>query len=184
MTTTEQLQLAPISVSIDNIEDWEAIAKQIASAAGLPTVVTPDVVAGMIGSAVTLLFEADAAKDMDLLRGTFTDLVIAQCQRNAGDLLGGKPISAAAHLVGAHMVDGHPVLRARVSVEVQNADGSRRVNNQFWDLQLGAQVTVGQANCPTCGAPIVKGELICGHCRTDVRSVVGVPLVVSRLELY
>src|ERR1039458_6254791 len=103
MTTAEQLQLSPISASIDNVEDWKEISQQIASMAGLPTVVTPELVSGMIGSAVTLLFEADGAKDMDLLRGTFTDLVIAQCQRNAGGLQDGKPISAVAHLVGAHM---------------------------------------------------------------------------------
>jgi hypothetical protein len=184
MTTTEQLQLSPVSASIDNVEDWKEIAQQIASAAGLPTVVTPELVAGMIGSAVTLLFEGDAAKDMSILRGTFTDMVIAQCQRNAGGLLGGQPLAAVVHLVGAHMVDGHPVLRAHVAVQVQSSDGTRGVDNQFWDLQLGAQVTVGQATCPNCGAPIAKGELICGHCQADVRSVVEVPLVVSRLELY
>jgi NMD protein affecting ribosome stability and mRNA decay len=43
---------------------------------------------------------------------------------------------------------------------------------------------VGQQTCPNCGAPIGNGELVCGYCRTDVRSLVEVPLVVSRLELY
>jgi hypothetical protein len=184
MTSTGQLQVSPIPASIDNVEDWKEIARQIASESGLPTVVTPELVAGMIGSAVPLLFEADAAKDMNLLRGTFTDPVIAQCQRNAGCLLGEQPISAVAHLVGVHKVDGHPALRAHLSMQVQDADGNPSVNSQFWDLQLGAQVTVGQSQCPNCGAPIAKGELICGHCRTDVRSVVEAPLVVSRLELY
>ena len=41
-----------------------------------------------------------------------------------------------------------------------------------------------QGRCPNCGAPIARGELVCEHCRADVRSVVTVPLVVSRLELY
>jgi uncharacterized Zn finger protein (UPF0148 family) len=82
------------------------------------------------------------------------------------------------------MVDGHPVLRAHVSIQVQDADSSQSVNSQIWDLQLGAQVTVGQSICPSCGAPLAKGELICGHCGTDVRSATKVPLAVSRLELY
>jgi hypothetical protein len=184
MTTAEQLQISPIPASIDNVGDWEGIAHQIASESGLPTDVTPDLIVGMIGSAVALLFQADAAKDMNLLRGTFADPVIAQCQRNAGCLLGEEPISAVVDLVGAHMMDGHPVLRARIPVRVRGADGSESVNSQFWDLQLGAQVTVGQTTCPNCGAPIATGELICGHCRADVRSVVNTPLVVSRLELY
>jgi hypothetical protein len=184
MTSTQQLQVSPIPASIDNVGEWEVIARQIASESGLPTTVTPELLVGMIGSAVPLLFEADAAKDMNLLRGTFTDPVIAQCQRNAGSFADEQPISAVVDLVGAHMADGHPVLRARLSIQVQDADGSRSATNQFWDLQLGAQVTVGQSQCPNCGAPIATGELICGHCRADVRSVVEAPLVVSRLELY
>jgi hypothetical protein len=184
MTSAGQLQVSPIPTSIDNVEDWEEIARQIASESGLPTVLTPESVLGTIGSAVSLLFEADAAKDMNLLRGTFTDPMIAQCQRNAGCLLSMRPTSAVVHLVGAHMAGGHPALRAHLSIQVQGVDGNQCVNSQFWDLQLGAQVTVGQSQCPNCGAPIATGELICEHCRTDVRSVVESPLVVSRLELY
>jgi hypothetical protein len=184
MTSTQQLQLAPIPVGIDNVEEWEAIATQIASETGEPTVVTPELIVGMIGSAVPLLFAADASKDGQLLRGTFTDLVIAQCQRNAGCLLGQRPVSAVVDLIGAPRVASHTALRAHVAVKVEDADGGRSVNRQVWDLQLGAQVTVGQTTCPSCGAPLAKGELICGHCGTDVRSAIQVPLAVSRLELY
>jgi hypothetical protein len=184
MTPTEQLQLIPIPASIDNLANWGEIAKQIASESGLPTEVTPELITGMLASAVPLLFEADAAKDMGPLRGTFTDLVIAQCQRNAGALMGEQPVSVVIDLVGAHIADGHPVLRARLLIQVQGGGGGQSVNRQFWDLQLGAQVTVGQSQCPNCGAPIGRGELICGHCGTDVRSVAKVPLVVSRLEIY
>jgi hypothetical protein len=184
MTTAEQLKVAPIPATIANPGEWEAIATQIASESGLPTQVTPELLVGMISSAVPLLFEADAAKDMDLLRGTFSDPVIAQCERNAGCLLGEHPTSVVIDLVGAHMVEGHATLRARLPIQVNGSDGSPSVNSQFWDLQLGAQVTVGQPLCPNCGAPIAQGALICEHCRADVRSVVTVPLVVSRLELY
>jgi hypothetical protein len=183
MSTTGQLQASPVPATIDNAGRWDEIAQQIASLSGLPTVVTPEMLVGMIGGGVALLYEADAAKNMSLLRGTFADLVIAQCQRNAGCLAGAQPTSATVNLVGAHMADGHPVVRVHLSIQVQTADG-HIVNGQFWDLQLGAQVTVGQSQCPNCGAPIGTGELICAHCRTDVRSVVEVPLVVSRLELY
>ncbi len=184
MTTTGQLQASPIPATIDNAGEWDAFAQQVASLSGLPTQVTPEMLAGMIGSGVALLFEADARKDMNLLRGTFADLVIAQCQRNAGCLLGAQPASAAVKLVGVHLTDGHPVLRVHVAIQVQGGGDGAAVNSQFWDVQLGAQVTVGQAQCPNCGAPIGTGELICEHCHTDVSSVVQVPLVVSRLELY
>ena len=184
MNATEQLQLAPIPVTIDNVKEWEGIAQQIASETGEPTVVTPELIVGMIASAVPLLFAADASKDVNLLRGTFTDPVIAQCQRNVGCLVADRPVSAVVDLVGAPRINGHTALRAHVAVQVRNADVSRTVNSQVWDLQLEAQVTVGQSTCPSCGAPLGKGELICGHCGTDVRSVTKVPLVVSRLELY
>jgi ribosomal protein S27AE len=184
MSTTERLEGSPIPSSIENAGDWEAIARQIASQAGLPPVVTPDVLAGMIASAIPLLFEADAANNMNLLRGTFADQVIAQCQRNAGCLMGARPTSAVVHLVGPHLEDGHPVLRAHISVQVEDPNGSQSVSSQFWDVQLEAQVTVEQASCPNCGAPLGKGELICGHCGTDVRTVSEVPLLVSRVELY
>ena len=58
------------------------------------------------------------------------------------------------------------------------------MNGQVWDLQLGTQVTIGQPQCPNCGAPLARGELICGHCHADVRSIVEAPIAVSRLELY
>jgi hypothetical protein len=182
--TAKQLPVTPIPASIENAEDWGQITQQILSGSGLPTVVTPALLVGTLGSAVPLLFAADAAKDMDLLRGTFADPVIAQCQRNLGCLEGQHPTAVVMHLVGAHMLEGHPVLRARLAIQVQGADPQRAVNSQFWDLQLGAQVTVGQLQCPNCGAPIAQGELICTHCRADVRSIVEVPIVVSRLELY
>ena len=54
----------------------------------------------------------------------------------------------------------------------------------FWDLQVGGRATVAPSVCPNCGAPIARGELICTHCQTDVRSVVDTALLVSRVELY
>lgn len=184
MTTTSQLQISSIPASIENAGEWQEIAAQVASESGLPTEVTPEMLTGMIGSAVPLLFEADATRDAALLRGTFTEPVIAQCQRTAGRLEGQRPVSVAVRLVGAHMAEGHPVLRAHLAIQAQQADGTEAISNQFWDVQLGAGVTVGQTSCPNCGAPIAEGELICSHCQADVRAVVQVPLVVSRLELY
>jgi hypothetical protein len=180
MTTAEALKISPIAASIANPGEWEAITKQVAAESGLPTPVTPEILTGMIACAVPLLFDADAARDTNLLRGTFADSVIAQCQRNVGCLLGEQPESVLINLIGAHMVEAHATLRVRLAIHV---DGER-VNTQFWDLQLGGEVTVGQATCPNCGAPIAQGALICEHCRADVRSVVKAPLVVSRLEMY
>jgi hypothetical protein len=184
MTTGQQLQTAPIATSIENVDAWSEIAAQFASGMGVPPAVTPEILLGMIAGAVPLLFEADAAKDMNPLRGTFADTVIAQCQRNAGCLEGQRPSSAVIHLVGAHMVDGHCLLRAHLIIQVQAADGRETTARQFWDLRLGAQVTVGQPSCPNCGAPAATGALICEHCQADLRSVVEVPLAVSRIELY
>ena len=132
MTTTGQLQISPIPVVIDNVADWAGIAREIASESGVPTVVTPELFVGMSGSAVALLFEADAANDMNLLRGTFADPVIAQCQRNCGCLQGEKPTSATVKLIGAHAVDGHPTMRARFAIQVHWAADDRTVNTQFW----------------------------------------------------
>ncbi len=181
-----QLHAAPVPASIENAAEWQTIAARIASGTGLPTEVTPAMLAGMVGSAVALLFAADAAKDAALLRGTFADPVIAQCARTAGCLGGQQPTSVSLALVGVHLAEGHPVLRAHLAIALaQLGDGGGgAVTRQFWDIQLGGQVTVGESSCPNCGAPIAAGGLICSHCQADVRTVVGVPLVVCRLELY
>jgi hypothetical protein len=184
MSATEQRQIAPVPASIDNPGDWEVLANQITINTATPTVVTPEMIVGMIGSAVPLLFAADAARNPNLLRGTFSDPVVAQCQRNTGELMNAQPATVVVHLVGSRVVDGHPVVRAHLSIQAQDRDGNASAHHQFWDLQFGGQVTTGQLNCPNCGAPIGEGELICGHCHTDVRRVVDVPIVVSRLELY
>jgi hypothetical protein len=184
VTAVEQLQVAPVPASIANPEGWREIAEQIASESGLPTQVTPELMTGMIASAVPLLFEADAAGDMSVLRGTFTDAVIAQRRHTAGCFAGERPSAATIELIGAHMAAGHPTIRAHVSIQTRTGDGTQTVNNQFWDLQLDAQVTVGRPSCPNCGAPVAAGHLICEHCQADLRSVVKVPLAVSRLELY
>jgi hypothetical protein len=184
MSATGQLQVTPVEATLDNAADWPQFAQQLESLAGEPPVLTPELLGGMLGSAVPLLFEADATANAELLRGTFSDAVIAQCMRNPGNLMGERPLSVTGHLVGAREQESHPLLRVHLSIAVKNADGGEGVNNQFWDLQLGAQVTVGDATCPNCGGPIPQGQLICSHCGTDVRSVVQVPLVVSHLELY
>ncbi len=184
MSAAAQLHASPIPASIDNAGEWSAIAAQIAADTGLPTEVTPALLTGMIGSAVPLLFAADAAKDAALLRGTFADSVIAQCARTAGSLEGQQPTSVSIALVGAHLAEGCPVLRAHLAIDARRSDGGECVARQFWDVELGGEVTVGEPACPNCGAPIATGQLICSHCQADVRAVVRMPLVVCRLELY
>jgi hypothetical protein len=184
MSATDQVAVQPVPARIENVQEWQAISQQIASESGLPTQVTPDLVSSMVGGAVGLLYRADSTKDASILRGTFADGVIAQCQRFAGSMMSGRPLSVAIELVGARMSEGHPVLRTHLTVEVEGGDGSDIVTRQFWDLQLGAQVTVGQSQCPNCGAPLATGELVCSHCQTDVRNVVEAPIVVAKIELY
>lgn len=184
MSAAGEVQVSPIEASIENAGEWPQFSQQIEAQTGAPPVITPELIAGMLGSAVPLLFEADATHNAGLLRGTFADAVIAQCERNAGNLMGERPSAVTANLVGARAVEGHAVLRVHLAVAVRCPDGSEGANSQFWDLQLGGQVTVGQASCPNCGGPIAAGQLVCSHCGTDVRGVVQVPLVVSHLELY
>lgn len=184
MAATTRPRLEPVATSIENAGDWQAIAEQVEAKAGMPTTVTPELLTGAIASAVALLFEADASGECGLLRGTFADAVIAQRAQNAGGLEGERPLGVAVRLVGVHMQEGHAMLRVHLAIDVANAAGSERARSQFWDLQLGAQVTVGGATCPNCGAPVAPGHLICSHCQTDVRGTVDAPLVVSRLELY
>ncbi len=184
MSTVGPQQLSAIPSSIDNEADWGEISQQIAAESGAPCTITPETIAAVLAGAVPVLFAADAADDVNLLRGTFADPVIAQCQRNVGCLQGGQPASVRAHLVGAHLAEGHPILRAHLSIELHGASDGQSASSQFWDLQLAAHTTVAQSSCPNCGAPLANGELICGHCGADVRTVVEVPLLVSRLEIY
>jgi zinc ribbon protein len=181
MSTAE---LAPVPGSIDNPGDWPAVTQRITQLTALPMPVGPDQVLALVSSGVALMFEAQSSGNIELLRGVFAAPVVAQCQANADGLLSGHPTSVAVHLAAGRVVDGHGVLRLHLEVHGQRADGSACVDRQFWDLQLGAQVTVAKAACPNCGAPVAGGELICSHCGTDVRAVVDVPAVVSRLELY
>jgi hypothetical protein len=161
-----------------------ADANVLVSAAIARSPIASEMLTAMIASAVALLFAADAARNVDLLRGAFADPVIAQCERNAGCLRGAEPSAVQIELVGAPLVDDHPLLRVHLSIDIREGDGEEGVMRQFWDLQPGAQATVGKPMCPNCGAPITTGALICGHCGTDVRGMVCVPLLVSRMEIY
>jgi hypothetical protein len=180
----QHLQLGPVPASIDNPDDWGTIADQLTRGTGLPLTTTSGALLAMVRGAVPLMFEAQVGANPGLLRGTFADPVVAQCQRNGTSLLSGQPRSTVVDLVGSRVVDSHPTLRVHVVIKGEAPGGEPTVDRHFWDLQLGAEVTVGQQTCPNCGAPIATGELICDHCHTDVRTTVQIPLVVSRLELY
>jgi hypothetical protein len=184
MTAVDSVECAPIPATIDNVDAWPGIADQIAATAGLPTAVTLDTVAGLLGSAVPLLFAADKAGDANLLRGTFVDRVVAQCQRNQGCLQGDRPVSVIGHLVGAPAHSDQPALRVHLAITTQAAEGRPGATSQFWDLLIDPAVTVGAHDCPSCGAPLAAGHLVCDHCHADVRSEVQVPLAVGKLELY
>ncbi len=184
MSATQSPSVAPVPASIDNPSEWQLLADQITRGTAMPPAVTPDMIVRMVGGGVPLLFAADGAHNANLLRGAFSDEVVAQCTRNSGVLAGARPVEVVVHLVGSRAVNGHPVIRTHLTIQAHDSDGRPATVHQFWDLQCGGQVTVGQSTCPNCGAPIDTGELVCGHCHVDVRNVVDVPLVVSRLELY
>jgi len=181
MSTAE---LAPIAGSIDNPGDGDAVPRPIKQAPGLPMGVSPDELLTLIRSGVALMFEAQTSGNMNLLRGTFAAPVVGQCRTNRNGLMSGQPRSVAVHLAAGRVVEGHGVVRVHLEIHGDRPDGQASLDRQFWDLQVGAQVTVTQSACPNCGAPVGVGELICNHCGSDVRSVVEVPAMVCRLELY
>lgn len=176
--------LTPVAGSFDNAGDWDVITQPITRASGLPMPVSPDALLSWVTSAVTLVSEARASGSMDLLRGTFAAPVVAQCRLNADGLLGGRAQSVEVHLAAARILDGHGMVRLHLAIHSTRPDGSAAVDRQFWDLQLSGETAVAQSSCPNCGAPAAGGALVCGHCGTDLRSVVDVPLLVTRLELY
>jgi len=184
MTMSDVPELATVPVDLDNPEDWNDIAQQLAAVTSIPGSVTPELLTMTVGSAVPILFAADRSGDSDILRGTFTDQVMTQRRGLPGSLDGDTPVSVTLHLVGAPLREGKPVIRAHLVIATRSADGGSGANSQFWDFTIDTQVVVGQATCPNCGAPVPEGRLICDHCHTDVRQVVSAPLVVSRLELY
>ncbi len=181
MSTSE---LMPIAAAIDNREDWAAVTQGIERATGLPLAVSPDGLTAVIGAGLALMFDGQKSRSMDGLRGSFAAPVVAQCQANHDGLLSGRPRSVTIHLAAGRVVDGKGVVRVHLEIHGERQDGSASIDRQFWDIQVGAQVTVAQPACPNCGAPITAGELVCSHCGTDVRHNVDVPVVVSRLELY
>ena len=184
MTMSDQTELSPISVSIDNPEDWADISQQLSAELGEPVVLTPEVIGRTVGSAVPMFFAADASGNLDTLRGTFAAQVIAQCQRHIGTLNGDTPESVLLRLVGSPMENGKPALRVHLQIKTRAPDGIEGATGQFWDFALGVQVTVAPCACPNCGAPLSGGQLICDHCHTDVGQVAHAALVVERLELY
>ncbi len=182
--TSLQVAFPPVPTTVDNPDVWDEITSEYSAAAGVAPAVPLDAVAAMVGSAVPLVFAADASGDAGLLRGTFADPVVAQCERFAGSLGGATPESATVHLVGAPVRNGQPRIRIHVLVAARSVGGSESMTGEFWDLQLDGSATVGALQCPSCGAPVAPGALVCSHCRTDVRSAVRVPLLVDRLERY
>jgi hypothetical protein len=179
------VSVAPIPASIHNPQQWQSIAAALTRETGTAPAVTPESLTGLVGRAVPALFAADAAKDVSGLRGLFTDQVIAQCMRTAGGLGGGRPHSVSVHLVGAPPGDRtHPVIRAHVTIGVRDAEGRELVERQFWDFQLGAQVTVAASGCEGCGAPVQAGDVFCPYCGHDLRGVAAAPLAVCALKLY
>jgi hypothetical protein len=181
MSTT---QLTPVTGSFDNREDWDAVTQRITQVTGMPLTVSPDDLLAMISSGVALMFEAQTSANANLLRGTLAAPVVAQCRVNIDGLLSGRPQSVVVHLAAGRVVDGRGVVRAHLEIHGVHPDGTPSIDRHFWDLQLGAEVTVAQTTCPNCGAPVAGGELVCTHCGTDVRTVTPVPAVVTRLELY
>ncbi len=173
-----------IPVSLDNEGDWGEIAGRLSREGGAPTQVTEEMLTQMLGGAIPLLFAADGARRYDLLRGTFQEPVIAQCERNAGCLEGQTPVSATVHLIGVPPGEEPPTLRVHLVIQTAQTNGEEAHIGQSWELECGAETAVGQASCPNCGAPVEGGALVCGHCGHDVRSIVTVPLTVGHLEIY
>ncbi|MDA8355919.1 MAG: zinc ribbon domain-containing protein [Actinomycetota bacterium] len=177
-------RLAPIPVTVDNASDWGELSAQLSAAEGMPTGLNLETLCRFVGSAVPLQFAAEVSGSTDVLRGMFSDQMVVQAQRNIGRLQAAQPVSAAVRLVGAPIRDGRPELRIHVNVAAVAPDGNRLAFGEFWDLISNTHATVSAGRCPSCGAPLETGQLICEHCHADARTVQSVPLLVTRMELY
>lgn len=177
----------PITLTLENPEEWPKLAEQIEARTGMPPTSDPEEIVGMAALAVALVYQCDADGDFGRLRGTFTDDVVAQCERNHGCLMGARPLPGTMELIGAGYNDtGDPAVRVRVAITVQSDDsGPPRPSTVFLDLQLGAEVTEESTSvCKNCGAPLAHGQLVCSYCGSDMRTVMRVPLAVCNLELF
>jgi hypothetical protein len=177
--------IAPIPASVDNPESWAAIADLLTEETGNPPSVTPESLAGLVARAVPALFAADAARDTSCLHSLFAAQVIVQCARRAGYLSGATPRSASVHLVGAPPGEaGHPIVRAHVTIDVQDPSGTEAVERQFWDFEIRTQMTVAESGCESCGAPAQARDVFCRYCGHDLRGSSTVMLAVCALKLY
>lgn len=175
-------------MTVTNPQAWEQIAHDIELRTGVPPAASLEEVAGVVSSAIALLYSADASGDMDVLRGVFSDPVVGQCERNRGCLQGAVPAPGGQlTLIGAPYRDnGEPVpgVRVRAEFPVTTQSGSALPSGLFMDAEFGARVTMPAARtCSNCGAQLGSGELLCSHCGADMRTEVSTPLAISRLLL-
>lgn len=184
MTDSFGTEIHPVPVSITNPADWGDISRTLSEKSGVPSTVDLDSLTSMLSGAIALLFEADRVDDIDLLRGTFSEQVIAQCQRYQGYLEGGRPLSANTYLIGVPNNAINPCIRVRNTITDETTNSESHTVEQFWDLEVNRQTLVGLSSCPHCGAPMKLGELICKYCHTDVRMNITAPLLVVKLETY
>ena len=180
--------ITPLHMAVTNPQAWEEISHDIELRAGVPPDATVEQVAGVVSSAVALLYSADADGHMEALRGVFSDSVVGQCARNRGCLQGAVPASGGQlTLIGAPYRDnGDPVhgVRVRAEFPVTTTAGTTLHSGLFTDVELGSQVTVSVAsNCTNCGAPLRTGEILCSYCGADMRAEVSTPLLITRLQL-
>jgi hypothetical protein len=156
---------------------------------GVPPNATVEEVAGIVSSAVALLYAADAAGDMEVLRGVFCDPVVGQCERNRGCLEGAVPAPGGQlTLIGApYAANGDPICGVRVRAEfpVTTPAGTTLPSVLFMDVQFDSRVTLSAAhNCSNCGEPLGRGEILCSHCGADIRTEVSTPLAISCMQLF
>jgi hypothetical protein len=70
-----------------------------------------------------------------------------------------------------------------VRLDLLEANRAPGVRQHFWDVQIGGNtVVVGAPTCPTCGAPLAHGALVCSYCHTDTRSAAEKLFLVVKLE--
>ena len=171
-----------VPVSFENPETWSDLGVRLARVGFSGT--SLDQLAGLVSTAVPLVFACDLSGDYSAMHGVFSDVTVAQCEQNSGSLQGAQPASVSVRIAAVQSELTPPTLRIHLTIGVIGAADGASVLGQFWDVASNQQAVVGQSTCPNCGAPIASGLLACTHCGADVRSVVSVPFVVERLQLY
>ena len=198
MTMSDQTELSPISVSIDNPEDWADISQQLSAELGEPVVLTPEVIGRTVGSAVPMFFAADASGNLDTasrhLRRPGDRPMSAARRKSQRGHTGVRSFSAWSdprwrmeNRLSGSTSRSRPVLRTGVRVRTANSGTSLSVPRSPWLLppvRIAVHLWVEVNSSATTATPTwaTDGRCSpgCGATRALLRSWAGDGTAITR----